>query len=135
MVDVDHFKEINDTQGHHTGDAVLRRLSQLLTGELRAGQAAVRYGGDEFVLALPGIGLNAAKGFAERLRLIVLGHDWAALAHDLHVSVSLGVAEGPIRNSQRVIAAADAQLYTAKHLGRNRVAGASTEDLHSLVEA
>ncbi len=135
MVDVDHFKEINDTQGHHTGDAVLRRLSQLLVGELRAGQAAVRYGGDEFVLALPGIGLKAAIGFAERLRLAVLGHDWAALAPDLHVSVSIGVAEGLISNSQRVIAAADAQLYTAKHLGRNRVAGASTENLHGLVEA
>jgi diguanylate cyclase (GGDEF)-like protein len=135
LVDVDCFKEINDTLGHQVGDAVLRQLGQLFLGQVRAGQVAVRYGGDEFVLALPGADLLVAYGFAERLRLAVLGHDWHTVAPSLQVTVSLGVACGPAAAWQAVIAAADAPLYAAKQRGRNTVVTTSTGYLHSLVEA
>ena len=126
LVDVDYFKDINDTLGHHVGDAVLRQLGQLFLGEVRAGQVVVRYGGDEFLLVLPGAALAAAHGFAERLRIAVLGHDWEALASGLRVTVSLGVACGPASDWQAVIAAADAPLYAAKQRGRNTVVTTST---------
>jgi diguanylate cyclase (GGDEF)-like protein len=121
IVDVDHFKEINDTLGHGAGDAVLRRLGQLFLSETRAGQVAIRYGGDEFVLALPGVDLALAGGFAERLRLAVLGHDWATLAPGLRVTASLGVAFGPASRWQAILADSDALLYAAKQRGGNAV--------------
>ena len=121
VIDIDHFKTINDTLGHDAGDVVLRRLGQLLRSKTRAGQAAVRYGGDEFVLALPGVKLGAARGFADRLRLAVLGHDWASVAPGLHVTASFGVACGPAASWQAVIAAADTPLYLAKQRGGNAV--------------
>ena len=121
VIDIDHFKTINDTLGHDAGDVVLRRLGQLLRSKTRAGQAAVRYGGDEFVLALPDVKLGAACGFADRLRLAVLGHDWASVAPGLHVTASFGVACGPAASWQAVIAAADTPLYLAKQRGGNAV--------------
>ena len=121
IVDVDHLKAINDTLGHDAGDAVLRRLGQLLVGETRAGQVAIRYGGDEFVLALSGVSLRAARGFAERLRLAMVADDWTSVAPGLRVTGSFGVACGPATSWQSVIAAADAQLYLAKQRGRNTV--------------
>src|ERR1022692_2101410 len=121
VLDIDHFKTINDTLGHDAGDVVLRRLGQLLRSKARAGQAAVRYGGDEFLLALPGVKLAAARGFADRLRLSVLDHDWAPVAPGLHVTASFGVACGPAASWQAVIAAADTPLYLAKQQGGNAV--------------
>jgi diguanylate cyclase (GGDEF)-like protein len=125
VIDVDHFKTINDTLGHDVGDTVLCRLAQLLLSKTRVGQVAIRYGGDEFVLALPGISPGAARGFAERLRRAVLGHDWTSIAPELHVTASFGVACGPAISWQAVIAAADALLYMAKQRGRNSVGTAS----------
>lgn len=125
VLDVDHFKTINDTLGHDVGDAVLRRLGELLRSKARVGQVAIRYGGDEFVLALPGVRLAAARGFAERLRLSVLGHDWTSVAPGLHVTASFGVACGPAVSWQAVIAAADTPLYLAKQQGGNAVGTAS----------
>jgi diguanylate cyclase (GGDEF)-like protein len=121
VLDIDHFKTINDTLGHDVGDVVLRQLGQLLRTKARAGQAAIRYGGDEFLLALPGVKLAAARGFADRLRLSVLGHDWASVAPGLHVTASFGVACGAAGSWQAVIAAADTPLYLAKQQGGNAV--------------
>jgi diguanylate cyclase (GGDEF)-like protein len=124
MVDVDFFKDINDKLGHQVGDAVLRQLGRLLSGQVRAGQVAIRYGGDEFVLALPGIDPGVARRFAERLRLRVLEHDWGTIAPALGVTVSIGVAWGPAADWRAVMAGADASLYAAKQRGRNTVVGA-----------
>jgi diguanylate cyclase (GGDEF)-like protein len=125
IVDVDHFKDINDSLGHGAGDAVLRQLGQLLRSEMRPGQVVARFGGDEFVLALPGVPLAAAEAFAERLRHEIKGHDWTTLALGLHVTASLGVAFGPAIRWQAVVAVADASLYDAKQRGRNAVGATS----------
>ena len=121
VVDVDHFKEINDSFGHRIGDAVLRAMGHLLKGEMRAHQVAVRYGGDEFVLGLLGIECGPATAFAERLRSRVQEQDWSAIASGLRVTASVGVAVGSRLRWQAVFAAADKALYAAKDRGRNRV--------------
>jgi diguanylate cyclase (GGDEF)-like protein len=121
VVDVDHFKLINDTFGHRVGDGVLRRIGHLLRDEMRAHQVAVRYGGDEFVLGLLGVDLKAAAAFAERLRSKIEELDWSVLAPELRVTASLGVANGARRHWRAVFSLADAALYQAKREGRNRV--------------
>jgi len=121
MVDIDHFKQINDTFGHAVGDHVLRALGQLLATEPRAGQVVVRYGGEEFVLALPSVELKAARNFAERIRLKVESYPWEKLEHLLQVTVSIGVSCGPVADWHSVLAAADRGLYIAKRSGRNQV--------------
>jgi diguanylate cyclase (GGDEF)-like protein len=126
VADIDSFKAINDTFGHDAGDAVLRQIGQLISSKTRSGQLAVRYGGDEFVLALPGVDLAVAHGFAERLRLAVCGLDWTAVAPDIHVTVSLGVACGPSKGWPAAFAAADRRLLAAKRQGRNAVVTSST---------
>ena len=121
VVDIDHFKQINDTYGHQIGDAVLRRIGHLLRDEMRAHQVAVRYGGDEFVVGLLGVDLDAAAGFAERLRRRIEELDWSVLAPLLRVTTSLGVASGARRRWRAVFSEADAALYAAKRGGRNTV--------------
>lgn len=121
IADIDFFKEINDKFGHDVGDAVLRQIGQLFLSKTRHGQLAIRYGGDEFVVALPGVSLAAAHGFAERLRLAVSGLDWRTVAPGLHVTVSLGVGSGPAKGWQAALTAADGRLLVAKRQGRNAV--------------
>ena len=121
IADIDSFKEINDTFGHDVGDAVLRQIGQLFSSKMRTGQLAIRYGGDEFVIALPGVDLIGAQGFAERLRLAVSGVDWTSVAPGLHVTVSIGVACGPAKDWQMALTAADGRLLAAKRQGRNAV--------------
>jgi diguanylate cyclase (GGDEF)-like protein len=126
IADVDSFKEINDTFGHDVGDAVLRQIGQLFSSKTRTGQLAIRYGGDEFVIALPGVSLEGASGFAERLRLAVSGLDWRTVAPGIHVTMSLGVASGTAADWDVALTAADGRLLAAKRLGRNAVGTAST---------
>jgi diguanylate cyclase (GGDEF)-like protein len=129
IADIDSFKEINDTFGHDVGDAVLCQVGQLFASKARSGQQVIRYGGDEFVVALSGVDLVAAHGFAERLRLAVSRIDWAAVAPGLHVTVSLGVACGPAKGWRLAFAAADGRLLDAKRHGRNTVVTASIDAL------
>ena len=132
IVDVDGFKEINDTLGHGTGDAVLRWIGELFRSQMRAGQVAVRYGGDEFLLALPGVAVPRTRDFAERIRLAIAGHPWATLAPGLRVTASFGIAAGPATRAEAILAAADASLYAVKEGGGNAVgtnlAGADAPD-------
>lgn len=121
MADIDHFKLINDTFGHEVGDHVLRALGRILASDARTGQVVVRYGGEEFVFALPSVDLGAARDFAERIRLKVLSYPWEDLEGRLGVTISIGVACGPAANWPSVLASADRALYLAKKRGRNRV--------------
>jgi diguanylate cyclase (GGDEF)-like protein len=122
MVDVDRFKAINDTLGHATGDAVLRRVAATLRGQLRADETVARYGGEEFAVVLPGADTAAAAAAAERLRLALHGID-----EPVTVTASFGVAAvpGDARTGTDAIALADTALLRAKHDGRDRVAVAA----------
>jgi diguanylate cyclase len=103
------------------GDHVLRALGHILATDARTGQVVVRYGGEEFVFALPSVELDAARDFAERIRLKVSSYPWEGLETLLEVTISIGVACGPPDSWQSVLAAADRALYLAKKRGRNRV--------------
>jgi diguanylate cyclase (GGDEF)-like protein len=121
MADIDHFKLINDTFGHEVGDHVLRALGRILATDARSGQVVVRYGGEEFVFALPSVELDAARDFAERIRVKVSSYPWEDLESRLGVTISIGASCGPASNWRSVLASADRALYRAKQRGRNRV--------------
>jgi len=122
MIDIDYFKAVNDTYGHPVGDQVIRGLAWLLKGRLRSSDLIGRYGGEEFLIALPGIGADKAQGVIERIR-----RDFAALPHAhpggaLHATFSAGIASYPLPDSAAGLTeAADGALLQAKRLGRNRV--------------
>lgn len=122
FVDVDRFKQVNDTYGHAVGDEVLQGVARLLMLGVRDSDACVRYGGEEFLLILPGAEENGALDVAERLRRSVSGHDWERTSAGLRVSASFGLAQ---RRENEDIASwlsrADQAMYTAKRDGRNRV--------------
>jgi len=122
LLDVDHFKRVNDAHSHKVGDEVLRRLGALLRSGCRVGDTPARYGGEEFVVLMPDTDATAACGFAERLRATVQAFDWDSVAPGLAVTISIGVAasaEAPTPAS--LLALADQRLYAAKQGGRNRV--------------
>ena len=121
MADIDHFKRINDTFGHDVGDDVLRAIGEILAREARTGHVVIRYGGDEFLVALPSVALSSAGDFAERLRLKISAHRWADIEPRLSVTVSIGVATGAVWDWPSVLTAADDALYRAKGSGRDRV--------------
>ncbi len=122
MLDVDHFKRVNDQFSHPVGDEVLRRLGALLLTICRASDAPGRYGGEEFVLVLPDTPLPQAAVVAQRLRAAVEETDWSAIVPGLSVTLSLGVATNDgLPNFERLVAEADEKLYEAKRK-RNCVA-------------
>lgn len=127
VLDVDHFKSINDTYGHAAGDHVLRTIAGLCRGEMRAHDVLCRYGGEEFVLLLPETDETGAFVLADRIRRAVCTHNMLYANCPLHVTLSGGV--GSWRPSENEIdptfIRADAALYRAKVSGRNRVARAS----------
>ncbi len=125
MVDIDHFKNVNDRHSHAVGDAVLCRLAALLIDGCRSIDTAVRLGGEEFLVLLPQAGAAAAATTAERLRARIEAFDWATLAPGLAVTASIGVALGTEAGSvEALLALADQRLYAAKRSGRNRVVSA-----------
>ncbi|MGE5452887.1 MAG: diguanylate cyclase [Acidobacteriota bacterium] len=125
MLDVDHFKQVNDGHGHAVGDQVLQRLAHLARDTLRGADVMARWGGEEFLLMLPVTTLDEAGQIVERLRQKVAEQDWQALSPGLRVTFSAGVVahDGPM-NVERSIDLADAALYRAKQSGRNRVESA-----------
>lgn len=121
MLDIDHFKQVNDTWGHAAGDAVLRRLAELLRTVSRTEDLVFRYGGEEFAIVLPGAPLATAVKVAERIRRLVSVETFEWEDWIIPVTASIGVAAAQEADSQAVIQAADAALYQAKADGRNRV--------------
>ena len=125
MCDIDHFKRVNDDYGHQAGDVVLQQFARLLVKEAREIDRVGRYGGEEFVLLLPGTVLDAAVTFAERIRECVEKHEFTYDdGQTLHRTMSCGVAAWPhplVADQEALIKAADDALYVAKETGRNRV--------------
>ncbi len=124
LLDIDHFKRINDSHGHAAGDAVLRQLADLLKRTSRVEDLVFRYGGEEFAAVLPNAGPRAALQIAERIRSVVERYNFLWERQSIPVTLSIGVANlsGAETESHGLMQAADAALYQAKNSGRNRVA-------------
>jgi len=122
VADIDLFKSINDTLGHHAGDDVIRRIAQKLKLVTRGRDLVARVGGDEFVLIFPGMSAHATAEICERLCRDIAALEFGAAFNDLKVTMSIGVSDSPSAVSlERLIADADRALYEAKKSGRNRV--------------
>ncbi|OJF12545.1 hypothetical protein BG844_20065 [Couchioplanes caeruleus subsp. caeruleus] len=123
LIDLDHFKRINDTLSHATGDAVLKQVAAFLADTATDSAVAARLGGEEFLLLLPDTGIDEAVRRCERLRLAIAGHPWHPVTGNLQVTVSVGVTTIGDGNStpSALLARADHNLYAAKRMGRNRV--------------
>jgi len=122
LLDIDHFKRINDRLSHAAGDQVLRLFAALLREHCRGQDVAARYGGEEFALLLPHTPLAAARDIAERVRAAVEQHDWSAVHRELAVTLSAGVASASTAaQASDIVTRADAALYRAKAAGRNRI--------------
>ena len=124
MLDLDHFKLVNDRHGHGAGDDVLREVARRLLATIRETDLPARYGGEEFAVLLPETDLETARAAAERVRLAVAEAPIGTRRGPLAVTLSAGVAvlEDATRDLGALFDAADAALYAAKSAGRNRVA-------------
>ncbi len=130
MLDVDHFKHINDTWGHAAGDAVLRELAQRIESQVRASDVAARYGGEEFIVLLPNTNVDAGQCLAERIRAEISNRPFELPGGDpVTITASIGIAEVAPAHADKdlktlgdsLIARADVALYAAKSAGRDRV--------------
>jgi two-component system cell cycle response regulator len=126
LIDLDHFKKINDTFGHPVGDAVLKAAAGKITESLRAEDVAARYGGEEFVVLARGTGVDGARVLGQRLRTRIALAQVLTLNGIVQVTASLGIAvmqgDGSYKTPAELVAAADEALYSAKRNGRNQVA-------------
>ena len=121
-MDLDNFKEVNDTVGHGAGDEVLIILTDLIKTELRTEDIVFRLGGDEFAVLLEGMTGREALSAAERLRLVVEAHPFALSGRVFSLSLSLGLIQiDGILASGELLSQADAAMYRAKALGKNRI--------------
>jgi len=123
LLDIDHFKKVNDTYGHPAGDLVLKGVAKLLKKTLRSVDLSARYGGEEFAAILVKTGRKGAYKMAERLRKAILQETFSTSAGDIQVTASIGIASYPDDGESRelLIEHADQALYFAKNNGRNRV--------------
>lgn len=120
MIDIDHFKRINDSFGHAVGDTVLCELAKVIVRSLREGDTAVRMGGEEFCLVLTSAGPEVAQAIAERVRAGIAATDWNVITDGLAVTASLGISAW-LGDAAVALRRADEALYEAKRNGRNRV--------------
>ena len=138
MCDIDHFKSVNDTHGHQAGDAILRQFADLIKKQAREIDRVGRYGGEEFMIILPGTVLDAAVTFAERVREEIDNHVFKYEDLALERTVSCGVASWPhprIASRDELIRAADDSLYVAKETGRNKVVRFDSDEFNSHCKA
>ncbi len=130
MMDIDHFKQINDWHGHQAGDRVLVEIALLLETHRRQGDILARWGGEEFILLLPDTALDQAVRFAEYLRKVVAGAEVAVRNGGISLTASFGVAEaGGLPGLDELIREADEQMYQAKGQGRDRVCASGADIL------
>jgi diguanylate cyclase (GGDEF)-like protein len=123
MLDIDFFKNINDTYGHLVGDKIIVEISNTIKNALRQGDIAIRYGGEEFMLVLPGASLRDCKITTERIRRLIEDLVVTHLHQQIHCTISIGISSYPeykAKDIEALIECADKGLYTAKHTGRNR---------------
>jgi two-component system, cell cycle response regulator len=125
MIDVDHFKEVNDRHGHLAGDAVLRELAMKVKSKVRREECLARFGGEEFALVTPESGPDKARKFAEKIRATVEAQKFVFDGKPVSVTVSIGIADmtPEFTEPELFIRSADEKLYVAKEQGRNRVVG------------
>lgn len=122
LLDIDHFKAVNDRHGHAVGDAVLQQVARRVAGELRSADLLARYGGEEFVLLLQGAAPAAARAACERIRSAIAAGPWSDVAQGLAVTASFGLVQArKDEDAPALLQRADALLYQAKRSGRNRV--------------
>ena len=123
MIDIDHFKRINDRYGHQAGDNVLKLFADFLLNSVRTSDYVARYGGEEFVVILPETARAKAMELAERLRLKISAQEIELEQATVRITISLGIASYPEHgnNYEKLLEMADAAMYQAKHRGRNRV--------------
>jgi two-component system, cell cycle response regulator len=134
MADLDKFKSVNDTYGHQAGDEVLKQLAAILREEAREIDRVGRYGGEEFMLLLPGAEPDDACAFAERVRNRIAGHTFSFPGGTLTRTASFGVASWPhekIREADDLVRSSDDALYVAKETGRNRVVRFDGEEFNA----
>lgn len=134
MCDLDKFKSVNDTYGHQAGDEVLKQLAVILKDEARAIDHVGRYGGEEFILLLPGTVLDAAVTFAERVRKRIEGHTFTFPGGTLTRTASFGVTGWPhpkIEQCDDLVRTADDALYVAKETGRNKVVRFDSDEFNT----
>ncbi|MNH26089.1 putative diguanylate cyclase YcdT [compost metagenome] len=120
MLDVDHFKQINDTAGHAAGDQVLQRIGAVISASLRDDDIAGRLGGEEFAILLPDTPLHTATEIAERLRALIAKLN-VNVEHPVTASIGLAFATAPASELGALLSSADKAMYHAKASGRNRV--------------
>jgi diguanylate cyclase (GGDEF)-like protein len=124
FLDIDKFKNINDTFGHPEGDLVLKAMARFLQSHVRLADVLCRYGGEEFVVLLPQTASNQALLLAERLREGIAATPLPLSRGEIHITVSIGLSSlTPATSGEELVKAADAALYKAKQSGRNRVCG------------
>jgi diguanylate cyclase (GGDEF)-like protein len=124
MLDIDHFKKVNDTFGHTEGDRVLSGIASLLKTSIRKKDTVARYGGEEFILILPGARLEESSMIAERIRHLVEKTLFNVGQTQIHLTVSLGISTFPnhrAKSKEELVRMADSALYEAKRGGRNRI--------------
>jgi diguanylate cyclase (GGDEF)-like protein len=125
MIDIDHFKKINDTYGHPVGDIVIRSIANLFENTIRKSDTAARYGGEEFALILPETDIKGAVILAERLRKMAEQMEIEADGNKIKVTISIGIAtydpSAGLRSKAEIIDAADRALYNSKQTGRNKL--------------
>ena len=135
LLDLDHFKRVNDEHGHQAGDQLLIELGVIVNKELRDSDILVRYGGEEFFVIAPSTAPTDARGLAERIRECVEGHKFRVGTREtekseIPITISIGVANfgGTITSGEDLIRLADENLYQAKNEGRNKTVGGRRDD-------
>jgi diguanylate cyclase (GGDEF)-like protein len=130
MIDIDHFKKVNDTYGHQIGDVILQEVVEVTKSQLASTDSLCRYGGEEFAVIMPETELEKAAETAEKIRKAIEEHAFYGEDKLIGVTVSIGAAEYPENAiiKQALIEKADSSLYEAKHAGRNRVQAAKKDE-------
>ncbi|MHB9053763.1 MAG: diguanylate cyclase [Thermoleophilia bacterium] len=138
MIDIDFFKQINDTYGHQVGDDILMEMSVVIRKQVRDVDILARYGGEEFAILLPQTGLQQARAVAERIRLAVETNEFKIPDGVIRMTISLGITSYPecrIDNQTELVQTADAAMYEAKKAGKNRVEVGGLNDTGKTVRA